>query len=285
MKLLTTKTALMSLLSVAVFTGCALSTNTKETKMNSEKQQVVELLNSIENGKRKPAGVINPTKYIQHNLAVKDGIAGFGEALSHLPKRSAKVDVARVFKDGDFVFTHTKYNFFGPKIGFDIFRFENGKIVEHWDNLQAIVEKTASGRSQIDGPTQIKDLDKTQANKALVEGLLNDVFFGKNPAKITEYISTKTYNQHNPHVKDSLGALGEALKGMAESGMPMIYKKNHMILGEGNFVLMVSEGTFMNKHSSFYDLFRIENGKIVEHWDTIEEIPVEAKWQNSNGKF
>jgi hypothetical protein len=38
--------------------------------------------------------------------------------------------------DGNVVFAHTDYNVFGPKVGFDIFRFEDGKIVEHWDNLQ-----------------------------------------------------------------------------------------------------------------------------------------------------
>ena len=67
--------------------------------------------------------------------------------------------------------------------------------------------------------------------------------------------------------------------------MPMKYEKNHILLGEGSFVLSVSEGLFMNKHVSFYDLFRIEDGKIVEHWDTIEEILPKDKWQNTNGKF
>ena len=56
--------------------------------------------------------------------------------LAQLPKGSARVNTVRVFEDGDFVFAHTEYDFFGPKIGFDIFRFEDGKIVEHWDNLQ-----------------------------------------------------------------------------------------------------------------------------------------------------
>lgn len=283
MKLLNTKTVLAALLASSIFSLSAISKDIVEVKSN--KIKVVELLKSIENGDRKPASYINPDKYIQHNLDVKDGLAGFGEVLSHLPKGSAKVDVVRSFQDGNFVFTHTKYNFFGAKSGFDIFRFENGKIVEHWDNLQTIVEKTASGRTQFDGPTQITDLDKTEENKTLVKNLLDDVFFGKNPNKITEYISTKQYDQHNPHVKDGLAGLGEALKSLADAGMPMVYKKNHKILGEGNFVLSTSEGIFMKKHVAFYDLFRIENGKVVEHWDTIQEIPSEDKWQNSNGKF
>ena len=52
-----------------------------------------------------------------------------------------------------------------------------------------------------------------------------------------------------------------------------------------NFVLSVTEGIFMNEKVSFYDLFRIENGKIVEHWDTIEKITPESEAKNSNGKF
>jgi len=279
------KTVLLSSLAALLITGCTLSHDNNVGAIKNEKQQVVELLNSIENGSPEPVAYINQSKYIQHNLAVKDGLAGFGEVLQALPKGSAKVKVDRVFKDGDFVFAQTEYNFFGPKAGFDIFRFENGKIVEHWDNLQPIVEKTANGHTQFDGSVEITDLSKTQENKTLVKNLVNDVFFGKNPNKITEYISTEKYTQHNPYVKDGLSGLGEALKSLADAGMPMVYEANHKVLGEGNFVLSVSEGNFMKKHVAFYDLFRIENGKIVEHWDTIEEIPQEANWKNKNGKF
>ena len=251
----------------------------------SPTQKVVELLSSIETGAPEPVAYINANKYIQHNLAVKDGLAGFGEVMSQLPEGSAKARVVRAFQDGDYVVAHTEYNFFGPKIGFDIFRFEEGKIVEHWDNLQEISETSASGRTQIDGPAEVVDLDKTDANKALVAAFVNDILMGGNPSKVTDYISTEKYHQHNPAVADGLDALGKALQEMAEAGMPMTYTKNHMVLGQGNFVLTVSEGQFLNKHVSFYDLFRVEDGKIVEHWDTIEPIPAQAQWKNDNGKF
>ena len=251
----------------------------------TDKEKVAALLASIETGDSLPVSFINPDKYIQHNLMVGDGLKGFGEVLSQLPKGSAKANVVRVFQDGDYVFAHTEYNFFGPKIGFDIFRFENGKIVEHWDNLCETAPQTVSGRSQTDGPAQVTDFDKTNQNKALVEGFVNDILKGGNPNRITDYISPDKYFQHNPAVGDGLNALGKALEEMAKADMPMTYTKNHMILGEGNFVLAVSEGQFLNKHVSFYDLFRIEDGKIVEHWDTIEEIAPEKNWKNSNGKY
>ena len=59
----------------------------------------------------------------------------------------------------------------------------------------------------------------------------------------------------------------------------------HRVLAEGSFVLSVSEGSLGGVHSSFYDLFRIAEGKIVEHWDTIEAIPPRSDWKNDNGKF
>lgn len=269
----------------ALLTSCAMASKSSLSKEDTMKDQVVELLNSIGNGKKEPARYINPNKYIQHNLAVKDGLAGFKELLSQLPPSSVEVDVKRVFRDGDFVFTHTKYHFFGPKVGFDIFRYEDGKIVEHWDNLQPIVLKTVSGRTQIDGATKIIDLNKTDKNKELVRGLINNVFLGQKINLITNYISKDKYLQHNPAVGDGLEGLAKALKDLADAGMPMVYKKNHMILGEGNFVLAVSEGIFLNKKVAFYDLFRVEEGKIVEHWDTVENIPERSEWKNNNGKF
>lgn len=269
-----------------VVSGCAAEKISTEKNMNlTNQEKVVALLNSIETGDHAPVAYINPENYIQHNLGVADGLAGFGAVLGQLTEGSAKVNVVRAFEDGDYVFTQTEYNFFGPKSGFDIFRFEDGLIVEHWDNLQEIVTETASGRTQLDGPTEITDLDQTEANKALVKNFINDVLMGGAPEKITAYISAESYAQHNPDVKDGLSGLGEALQALTEAGMPMVFEQNHMILGEGNFVLTVSEGQFMKKHVSFYDLWRIENGIIVEHWDTIQEIPVETEWKNSNGKF
>ena len=50
-------------------------------------------------------------------------------------------------------------------------------------------------------------------------------------------------------------------------------------------VLVLSEGAFGGKPTSFYDLFRVENGKIAEHWDTIEPISDKKDWKNTNGKF
>lgn len=98
---------------------------------------------------------------------------------------------------------HTDYNFFGPEIGFDIFRFEDGKIVEHWDNLQETpLSPNPSEHTMIDGTTELADLDKTEANKALVEQFVRDVLMGDAPEKLTSYFDGDNYTQHNPSIAE-----------------------------------------------------------------------------------
>jgi predicted SnoaL-like aldol condensation-catalyzing enzyme len=252
----------------------------------SQKQQVVELLKGLESGQAPHLGHINPDKYIQHNLAAKDGLGGLEEFLGQVPPNTIRVNTVRVFQDGDHVFAHSEYDFFGPKVGFDIFRVEDGKIVEHWDNLQEIpAAPTVSGHSMIDGPTEVSDLERTEENKALVRQFVDDILVNGKLDQLAGYYDGDNYIQHNPQIADGLTGLSQALQFMAEHGITMRYDKIHKVLGEGNFVLVVSEGSYSEQPTAFYDLFRVENGKIAEHWDTLEPIPPETEWQNQNGKF
>lgn len=252
----------------------------------TNKEKAIAVIESLETGAKEPVGYINPTKYIQHNLAVGDGLEGFGEVLQHAPEGGFKAKVVRAFQDGDYVFLHTEYDFFGPKAGFDLFLFEDGKIVEHWDNLAEITPPNPSGRTQLDGETTITDIDKTEANKTLVSSFITDVLLNGKGEKIIEYVNPTKYLQHNSSIADGLDGLGAALKYFEENGLLLQYDKVHKVLGEGNFVLAVSEGKFgKGDHVAYYDLFRLEEGKIVEHWDIIENIPAKEEWKNDNGKF
>jgi predicted SnoaL-like aldol condensation-catalyzing enzyme len=272
-------------LSSIVGTASGQTPSPERSSMSSQKQQVIDLLKSIETGATAPVGAINSSKYIQHNLAVADGLAGLGALLQLLPKGTARVNTVRALQDGNFVVTHTEYNFFGPKIGFDIFRFEDGKIVEHWDNLQETAGPNPSGHTMIDGPTQVADAAATSANKSLVKNFVADILVNGQMDKLAGYFDGDTYVQHNPQIPDKLSGLGAALSAMAKQGITLKYDRIHTVLGEGNFVLVVSEGHIGGRHSSFYDLFRVQNDKIAEHWDTIEPIPPTTEWKNNNGKF
>lgn len=262
--------------------------NQKEVKMEvSNKEKAVAVLRSLETGNQSAIGYINPEKYIQHNLGVADGLEGFGAVLQNAPEGGFKANVVRAFEDNDYVFTHTIYDFFGPKIGFDVFKFEAGKIVEHWDNLIAVAPTNPSGRTQTDGPAEVTDLDKTAANKQLVSDFVATILVRGEMDKVGNFIggADEAYLQHNPAVADGLSGLGKALEGMAKQGISMVYTSTHKVLGEGNFVLTISEGTFGGAPTSYYDLFRVADGKIVEHWDVIEPIAPESERKNTNGKF
>ena len=116
-----------------------------------------------------------------------------------------------------------------------------------------------------DRTTEVKDLDKTEANKTLVQNFVEDILVNGKMERLAQYFDGDNYLQHNPQIPDNLSGVGSALEAMAKQGITMKYDKIHKVLGEGNFVLTVSEGQIGGVHSSFYDLFRVENGKIAEH--------------------
>lgn len=228
--------------------------------------------------------------YIQHNPFIPTGREAFINLFPVLEEHNTYAETVRIFADGDFVVLHNIWHNATPfgaqkMVSFDVLRIdENGLIAEHWDALTPFVEETASGRSQTDGPTSITDVDKKEANKALARSIIEDVLMGKNPSKITEYISSEKYHQHNPEIKDGLNGIVEAVEYLTAQNNMFQYKKIHKILGAGNFVLTISSGEWSGKEQVFYDLFRFEDNKAVEHWDVIQPIPTE-NLANENTMF
>ena len=256
----------------------------------TNKEKALALINTFATGDTEKARELLAEGYIQHNLAYGTGAEAFVGSVAYLASAPVKTTVnnIRAFEDGDKVFLQTIYNFAGAgeQVAFDIFRFDaEGKIAEHWDNLADKAEPNPSGHTQVDGYMAIEDIDKTEANRELVKNFLVDVMQGKNPEKTPEYFDGDIYIQHNTGIADGLSGLGAALGALAEQGIQMIYNKTYQVLAQGNFVLAVSEGTFGGAETSYYDLWRVENGKIAEHWDVMETIADESTWQNQNGKF
>ena len=257
----------------------------------SQTEKALALINTFATGDTETAARLLDENYIQHNLAYGTGEAAFLSSVEYLASAPVPttVDNIRAFEDGDYVFLQTVYNFAGAgeQVAFDIFRFdEDGEIAEHWDNLAALADQpNPSGRTQTDGAMALTDLDKTEENRQLVENFLYDVMQGHNPDKTADYFDGDAYIQHNTAIADGVSGLNAALTALAEQGIQMIYDETHMVLAQGNFVLAVSEGTYGGVPTSYYDLWRVENGKIAEHWDVMETIADQSTWQNSNGKF
>ena len=255
----------------------------------TNKEKALALIGTFVSGDIAKAKELLAPGYIQHNLAFGTGADAFVAAVEGLAQAPVKTTVnnIRAFEDGDKVFLQTVYNFAGAgeQVGFDVFRFdEDGKIAEHWDNLADKAAPNPSGHNQIDGTLEKKDVDKEETRK-VVAGFVGDVLRGENPDKLTSYYDGDKYIQHNTSIADGLSGLGTALEAMAKQGISMVYNKTHMVLADGDYALACSEGTFGGVPTTYYDLFRVENGFIAEHWDVMETLADKSTWANENGKF
>lgn len=223
---------------------------------------------------------------IQHNPYVPTGRDALLGLLPILKKAGTTYQNHRLFRDGDFVFMHNTLNNaepFGAKqiVSFNVYRIAKGKIAEHWGVPTPIVANPVGGNTQFDGETEVRDLDKTDENKATVKKLF-DLIVNGTQEEVGEFIQATfqaDYVNHSPTVANGIPAVFEAF-GKEQ----WVYKQNHKVLGEGNFVLSISEGTAKGNPVAFYDLLRFENGMVAEHWDIIVPVPTEGT-ANTNGMF
>ncbi len=229
-------------------------------------------------------------RYTQHSTGVADGVEGFVAFFLPFVERNPQRDIriVRAFEDGQYVFVQAYQDINNGQakwITTDLFDTdENDKIIEHWDVIAAVSETSVSGHTQIDGPTEITDLAATQSNKAIVTEFLTAVLVNGDFERAPEFISTKTYIQHNPLVADGLGGFAAYAADLAKQGLSMQYQDVFMVIGQGNFVVSYSKMSMGEDLYAVVDIFRLENGLIVEHWDNMEVILPEEQWGNS-GKF
>lgn len=231
-----------------------------------------------------------PSAAPQHNLLIPDGFSGLASFLPTLPPPVTS-DVKRVFRDGDLTWAHTDYNFGGPNVGFDILEFDCGLAVEHWDNLQPPAGPNPSGSSMLDGTVQASTSDPavTLASKKTAYKLVSRALVAGDTSVLDEVIGD-TYIQHNPEMADGKDGLLAWFGAYIGAGNVISYTEIHAVLGQGDFVLVVSEGLYgpsPGVPTAFYDMFRINtaDGMIIEHWDVIAAIPPAEEQANTNGMF
>jgi len=100
-----------------------------------------------------------------------------------------------------------------------------------------------------------------------------------NYSNLESYVSTKELTQHSPNMPNGIDAFKNFL-----TTQDFMYDFVFKIIGEGNYVVSYSKVIFNKQDLAVFDIFRIENGKIVEHWDNMEPIPPRSEWKNT-GKF
>lgn len=229
-------------------------------------------------------------RYTQHSTGVRDGVEGFVEFFEPFIERNPvrEIDIVRAFVDGRFVFVQADQNLNDGEsrwVTTDLFDTDgNGKIIEHWDVIHARGGTNPGGHNQVDGATEITDLHLTEINKEIVRRLLTEAFCEVPTAPLSDFISSETYINHNPDAPDGLEALQAMDASSRERGEALFYREVHRIVGQGNFVVSFAHQVWNGIDYAAFDIFRLENGLIVEHWDNVETLPPAEELVNS-GKF
>lgn len=226
-------------------------------------------------------------RYTQHSTGVADGAEGFKAYFTDFLKRSTHRDirVIRCIEDGQYVFAHVYQDINKGEakwITTDLFDTDsNDKMIEHWDVIAAYVEpeKSVSGNDPVLGEFTITDHDKTEENKVTVRNFLTEVFQNGRHEALEKYISSEQYVQHDAAMENGIQAVRDLL-AKEDFCYDFIFK----IIGEGDHVVAFSKATHQGQELAVFDIWRLENGKLVEHWDNIEPIPPREEWANT-GKF
>ncbi len=115
--------------------------------------------------------------------------------------------------------------------------------------------------------------ETTAANKTLVLALLQGAFIERDPTVFDRLLGAD-YRQHNPQIPDGLAAIKAAAAGLPAS---FRYEPG-MVAAEGDTVMVHGRYTGWGpKPMVAVDIFRVVDGKVVEHWDVMqEEIPAQS---------
>lgn len=132
----------------------------------------------------------------------------------------------------------------------------------------------------------VRNLAQEEANKALVIKFYDEVF-NKHDLKETPYkYLAENLIQHNPGVPDGRQGFIDRLAPIFEKA-PQRGSRLIRAVAEGDLVWthMHSTENPSDRGRAIMDIFRVKDGKIVEHWDVVQPIPEPEKAKNSNGMF
>jgi len=143
--------------------------------------------------------------------------------------------------------------------------------------LAAALALTTLAAGAADAQTQ------KEVNKKVVVEFYEKALNQKDFEAASKYLGSR-YTQHNPNAADGPEGL-KAFLGFLKEKFPASHSEIKRVLADGDYVILhvhaVREpGT---RGSAIVDVFKLENGKIVEHWDVVQPIPEKAA--NANGMF
>lgn len=238
-------------------------------------ETVLAAITALANEPYSIAGDLLRADYREH----LDQAAGSGAAAAYPSAFSAGTtyDVVRTIVDGDMVLTHGRIRTPGMPalVGMDLWKVTDGRIAERWSSSTPQVETTASGRTQTDGATVPDPTADPGESRRIVTDWTRTVLIGGDLAATPRYLSGRGYAQHNPDVADGIDGFTAAIARLAEVGLSFNYRSIDITIADGDFVFTRGAGR-LGAEVVLNDLWRVDDGEIVEHWDVVSPIGTAA---------
>ena len=296
--------------SLVVLSGCASvgqspdGATTDADKLAANKAVVQRVFDEFYNARN----VETMTEYmdehhVQHNPNEGNGTKALADYFTtqfwSLPG-DVDAHIQRIIAEGDLVVTQAHWAPIGqednPWVGVataDIYRIVDGKLVEHWDVVQPVPEgPSVNGNTMFDGGTfQPEPAAVVEANKKIVLRYMEEVI-NQRQFDVLDEIMVADWKAHNPGEPNGREALKDYFRAMVKQ-LPEIHADVKRIVAEGNLVVTQSHYTvkagdrgndFAEGSGAAFDFFRLQDGKIVEHWDVLQR-PVPTTSANGNSMF
>ncbi|ANN16006.1 hypothetical protein SD37_10380 [Amycolatopsis orientalis] len=224
---------------------------------------------------------------IQHYPKIADGRAAFRQYHAGLRDRNPdlRFSVKRTVAQGDLVVAHSHFVSKAGDPGIskvNVFRLSDGKIAEHWEANEAVrppgigndMFSTLSS-PRISRPLPLAtDAESERAGRAAFAEIINQPNDEIRRQALDRLIGDNTYYQHYPNVPNGKAALDQFIHD-AFAVQPEYRANVKIVVAEHDLVALIVhiEKLFDIENSVSFDLLRVRDGKLVEHWATGEEIP------------
>ena len=224
-------------------------------------------------------------RYTQHSTGVGDGAEGFLTFFEPFLERNPKreIEIVRSFQDGPWVFCSAYQSLndgAAQWVTMDMFFTDaGGLILEHWDTIAAYTSETVSGEDMVRGTASVDESSDAAANKSIVLEFTKQVLQERQFDNIDAFIAPNLIQRAS-----TIGAGPDGLLAWLNSSAFGQYEMLFNLFGCGDHVVTYGKRHAGGKDIAVFDVYRIADGKIVEHWMNEEEIGPRHTWGNS-GKF